>query len=313
MNGCRAIVLAAAGAALAGCGATAPMKVDSFEPDSSRGVAAEGQGAREIVVEAEGVAHLGDEDRLADARQRAWEQAVERAVAKGGALHVDARSRIEFGVLAEDSVSHTTVGTLTDVTAVEEGLDGHRYRIRLRGTVRAGDVTGGAPVSAAAPGAGESSGETLTSEETPAGVSTAETISLPAVIVRHHTNGGDLPGKSSVHASPRGAGAEPAPAGVPPEGKSSPFSPTATVCCRRFPDALFVKVAEALRDAPGVSRVERKPAPLGAACFSIEHTTMPSIRSADGPIYGEHRGGALRVASPQPAHCPPSGGVSRGA
>ena len=52
-----------------------------------------------------------------------------------------------------------------------------------------------------------------------------------------------------------------------------------SVCCRQFPNALLDKVAEVLHAAPGVSRVERKPAPLGAACFSIEHTTTAAALS----------------------------------
>ena len=70
------------------------------------------------------------------------------------------------------------------------------------------------------------------------------------------------------------AASSPGPAGAPE------FGGVETVCCRRFPDALLDKVAVVLSAAPGVSRVERKPAPLGAPpCFSIEHTTTAAALS----------------------------------
>ncbi len=88
-----------------------------------------------IVVVADGYSYLGDQDRLADARARARQDALRKAVEQGSHIFLELHARNEFGVLREDVVEKAVAGTLTDVETLIDRLEGGRYHVRIRAKV----------------------------------------------------------------------------------------------------------------------------------------------------------------------------------
>jgi hypothetical protein len=120
------IAMALAGAALA-----AP------EPVVQQVAASEGA---PIQVEVEGVAYMGDTDRLADVRARARQEAVRQAGEAAGQVYLESYSRAEMGELTEDVVQQAVAGVITRMETLDEGLDGTAYKVRLRARVEPADV-----------------------------------------------------------------------------------------------------------------------------------------------------------------------------
>ncbi len=88
-----------------------------------------------IVVTADGYSYLGDNDRLQDARARARQDALKRAVEEGSRIYIRLHARDECGVLKEDVVEQAVAGTLTHVETLVDRLEGNRYHVRIRARV----------------------------------------------------------------------------------------------------------------------------------------------------------------------------------
>ncbi len=128
------LILACAVVGLSGCMAQASLPHRS-EIETTVEVA-----GRTVQVEAEGVAYMGDKDTLEGTRQRAWDNALQRASAQGASIYVEQYHRSEFGALTDDVIQEVIAGTLSRVQVISEGLDGNAYRLRIRGDFMPEDV-----------------------------------------------------------------------------------------------------------------------------------------------------------------------------
>lgn len=121
-----------------------------------------------IVVEADGYSYLGDQDRLADARSRARQDAIRKAAEQGSRIFLSTYAREEFGVLKEDVVERAVAGILTDVQTLIDQLEGSRYHVRIRAKVHRselGDIlrSYNRPAAAPLPPSSAASGEVTVS------------------------------------------------------------------------------------------------------------------------------------------------------
>ena len=280
MSFCRTMILIAAGAALAGCAATVPQRPGSTGPEAPGAAGTAAGDAREVVVEAEGTAHMGDKDRREDVEARAEQEAIEQAARKAFGLRVQEIVETDVGILIKDTKTQTVVGTFTSVSRIDEEFDGSRYRIRIRAEGRrwvgAARPTGGsspegreqavkteaappaassgsAAGSASAPAspAGEASGATPASGAAPAGAALA--AAAPAAGQAEAAKTGAAPARPMVSSRPRDA---------------------VTVCCRGFPRTLVKRVRDTrsvLERARGVVRVEEVETTGADLCYRIHH------------------------------------------
>lgn len=254
MSCCRTMVLIAAGALLAGCAATVPQRPGSDGPEAP-GMAGSATGdAREIVVEAEGIAHMGDKDRREDVEARAEQKAIEQAAKGAFGLRVQEIVKTKDGIVVKDTKTQTVVGTFTSFSRIEEEFDGSRYRIRIRAEGRKERVDTGASLlagDAASPEVQEQA------EKTEAGTLAA---AAPAAEQAEAAKTGAALAEPVVSSGPRDA---------------------VTVCCRGFPRTLVKRVRDTrsvLERAPGVVRVEEVGTTGAELCYRIHHDgSMESI------------------------------------
>ena len=267
MSCCRTMVLIAAGAVLAGCAATAPQRPGSDGPEAP-GMAGSATGdTREVVVEAEGTAHMGDKDRREDVEARAEQEAIEQAARKAFGLRVQEIVETDVGILIKDTKTQTVVGTFTSVSRVDEEFDGSRYRIRIRAEGRRERV--GAGASRLAGGASPEGQEQAEKTEAASGA-------VPA--------SGDAPAAGTLAAAAPAAGqAEASKTGATPARPVVSSGPrdAVTVCCRGFPRTLVKRVRDTrsvLERAPGVVRVEEVETTGAELCYRIHHDgSMESV------------------------------------
>ena len=180
MSCCRTMVLIAAGAVLAGCAATLPPGPGVAGPGAPGVVGTAAGDAREVVVEAEGIAHMGDKDRREDVEARAEWEAIEQAARKAFGLHVQEIVKTEVGILVKDTRTRTVVGTFTSLSRIDEEFDGSRYRIRVRAEGRRERIgaealrpTGGTSSEGQEQAADTGAAPPATSPEPPAGNASA--------------------------------------------------------------------------------------------------------------------------------------------
>lgn len=274
MSCCRTMVLIAAGAVLAGCAATLPPGPGVTGPGAPGGAGTAAGDAREVVVEAEGIAHMGDKDRREDVEARAEWEAIEQAAGKAFGLRVREIVKTKDGILVMDTRTRTVVGTFTSLSRIDEEFDGSRYRIRVRAEGRR--ERNGA--EALRPPGGTSSEEQEQAADTGA--------APPAT----------SPEPPAGNASAPASGAVPASGGAPAAGQAetamteaAPATPVVssrsreavTVCCRGFPRPLVKRVRDTrfvLERARGVVRVEEVGATDDGLCYRIHHDgSMESI------------------------------------
>ncbi len=129
----KLVVLSIALLTLAGCAAQASMPVRETDP-----VSFEADGP--FRVQAQGIAYLGDTETLRSARERAWEQAKQRAVAQGARTYIESYRRTEFGALTDDVVESAVAAILSEIHVLDEGLVDTSYRIRIEALVKPEDV-----------------------------------------------------------------------------------------------------------------------------------------------------------------------------
>lgn len=122
---------------LCACGAKRPVAV---APSPQAEVLPRVTG-EEMVVEAEGLAYMGDEDTLSAVRQRAREDAFRKLLDKGARLYLETYRERSFGMLTEDRVREVMAGVIREVETLEEGLEGNVYRVRLRARVAPTDIS----------------------------------------------------------------------------------------------------------------------------------------------------------------------------
>ena len=224
MNGCRTMVLVTLGALFAGCAATAPERPGPTGPDD----------AEDRVVEAEGVARMGDNDTLAEVRERAEAQAIERAVQKGFGVGVKEWQRTEFGVLFEDVKTSKIAGTLVP-TEFKDSFDGTQYRVLIR--ARVSDYAGPEPPDPEPPKVEPPPPDPPDPPDTPSGTTSA---------------GGEDKVVNIVV--------------VPPVVPA-----LVTICCQDFTEVLLKRVPSVLEKGPGVTRVERTSATGTEVCYQVHH------------------------------------------
>ena len=259
MSFCRTMVLIAAGAALAGCAATAPQRPGLAGPEASDAAGSVARDAREVDVEVEGTAHMGDKDSREDVEARAWQKAVDQAARKAFGLRVLEMVEIEDGILIKDTKTQTVVGMFTSISRIEEEFDGIRYRYRIRAKGRRERVDVGAPrLPLGAPPEGQpptAPSETVAgSASAPVSPTGEASVAVPAP-------------EGAATASETG----PAPAGSVVSSRSRE---AVTVCCREFPRTLVRRVRNTrsvLERAPGVVRVEEVTATGAELCYRIHH------------------------------------------
>ena len=282
MSGCRTMVLIAAGAVLAGCAATAPPRPGAAGPQAPDVAGTAAGDAREVVVEAEGVAHMGDKDRREDVEARAEWEAIEQAARQAFGLHVQEIVKTEVGILVKDTRTRTVVGTFTSISRIDEEFDGSRYRIRVRAEGRKGGIGAEAPRLS---GGASSEGREQAAKP---GVAPSATSPEPAAGNASATASGAVPASGgasagALAAAPAAGQAETAMTGAAPATPvaSSRSREAVTVCCQGFPRALVKRVRETrsvLERARGVVRVEEVRAASAALCYRIHHdASMESI------------------------------------
>ena len=275
MSCCRTMVLIAAGAVLAGCAATLPPGPGAAGPGAPGVVGTAAGDAREVVVEAEGIAHMGDKDRREDVEARAEWEAIEQAAGKAFGLHVQEIVKTEVGILVKDTRTRTVVGTFTSLSRVDEEFDGSRYRIRVRAEGRRERIgaealqpPGGTSSEGQEQAADTAAAPPATSPEPPAG-----NASAPASGVVPASGGG----------APAAGQAETAMTGAAPATPvvSSRSREAVTVCCHGFPRTLVKRVRDSLfvlERARGIVRVEEVGATGDGLCYRVHHdASMESI------------------------------------
>lgn len=119
---------------LFGCGARQQMVTSPVPPQPP-------VVGKEIVVEAEGVAYMGDKDTLAEVRRRAREDAFQKLLEKGARIYLETYRERKFGMLTEDRVRQVMAGVMREVETLHEGLEGNVYRVRLKARVVPTDIT----------------------------------------------------------------------------------------------------------------------------------------------------------------------------
>ena len=186
-----------------------------------------------------GVAQMGDNDTLAEVRERAEAQAIGRAVQKGFGIGVKNWQRTEFGVLVEDVKTSKIEGTLIP-TAFEDSFHGTQYRVLIR--ARVSDYAGP---------------ELL--DPDPPKVETPKVDPTPPVAP-------DPPSTPSDTASAGGEDKVVENVVVPPV-----VSGLVTICCQDFTEVLLKRVQSVLEKGPGVTRVERTSATGTEVCYQVHH------------------------------------------
>ena len=272
------IVIAGATLALGGCVVTAPKQT---EPSVSDAAFSESNAVREEsqdrVVEAEGIAYMGGEDRLKDVRRRAEHDAIKKLLQAGAPLYVEEYRRTEFATLVDDSVSEESRGILLERKVVKEGLDGNTYRVAMRARYRPVDPKDSRiePPKRAQPAQDE--------------VKTAHT---PADSTREPPAGS--PPVSSARTEQRAiesAPAEEASASIQvstapevqedtrestPTTRVSRSTGDITVCCHNFPDVLRRWVYPVLSQIKGITRLEQSNMAYGSLCYRFHYDGEPT-------------------------------------
>ena len=299
MSCCRTMVLIAAGAVLAGCAATLPPGPGVTGPGAPGGAGTEVADAREVVVEAEGIAHMGDKDRREDVEARAEWEAIEQAAGKAFGLRVREIVKTDGGILVMDTRTRTVVGTFTSLSRIDEEFDGSRYRIRVRAEGRRERIgaealrpPGGTSSEGQEQAADTGAAPPATSPEPPAG-----NASAPASGAVPASGGAPAAGQAetamteAAPATPGGAAVDDDPVRRAETAmtEAAPATPVVssrsreavTVCCRGFPRPLVKRVRDTrfvLERARGVVRVEEVGATDDGLCYRIHHDgSMESI------------------------------------
>ena len=290
MSCCRTMVLIAAGAVLAGCAATAPQWPGSAGPEAP-GMAGSATGdAREVVVEAEGIAQMGEKDPLEDVKAWAEQEAIEQAAKEAFGLRVQELVKTADGILVKDTKTQTVVGTFTSITRIGQEFDGIHYRIRIRAEGWRERVGAGASRPAGDAASPEGQEQAAKTEAAPAASSGPAAGSASAAASRAREASGAVPASGDAPAAGTLAAAAPA-AGQAEAAKTgaAPAEPVVssgpreavTVCCRGFPRTLVKRVRDTravLERARGVVRVEEVETTGAELCYRIHHDgSMESV------------------------------------
>ena len=273
MSCCRTMILVAAGAVLAGCVATAPRGSGVAGPGVRGGAGIAVGDAREVVVEAEGIAHMGDKDRREDVEARAEWEAIEQAARQAFGLRVQEIVKTDGGILVMDTKTRTVVGTFTSISRIGEEFDGSRYRIRVRAEGRRGRIGAEAPRPSGGASSEGREQAAKTGAAPPASPGPAAgSVSAPA--------SRDVPAPGGAPAADQTEVAKTATPATP--AASSRSRESVTVCCRGFPRTLVKRVRDTrsvLERAQGVVRVEEVRATGDGLCYRIHHDG--SMKSVD--------------------------------
>lgn len=216
---------------------------------------------REVMeVEVEGTAYLGDEDTLQEVRDRAWANALERAIAKGA--HTEVTQSGAPGAAPRTDAAVTA--SITDVEVLDEGLEGRQYRMRVRALIEPrpaaasalADLRPTAPAQVAPP-------ESIEPSRPP---EPAATRVIPAARPAARTH--------------RPSQSVPTPKPVPVAASSRVTVPDGyvdgtTLCCTDFPSTLAQRITTVLVNAPGVTRVTPVAGGPNQYCYHLQTDADP--------------------------------------
>ena len=282
MSFCRTMILIAAGAALAGCAATAPQRPGSAGPEASDAAGSVAGDAREVekVVEAKGTVSKGYKDTDEDVHEWALEKAIKHAVMEATGVWLEEIVETEFGVLVKDTKNQRTKGWLSSVTIIPDGegvfdASSNTYTVHISAKYIPKRVDAGAP---RLPVGASPEGQVQTAKTGTPPAASSETVagSASAPVSRTGEASGAVPAPESAATASPAEQEETAETGPAPAGSvvSSRSREAVTVCCREFPRPLVKRVRNTrsvLERAPGVTRVEEVTATGAELCYRIHH------------------------------------------
>lgn len=95
------------------------------------------EGRREVTVEADGWAPVGDAADALTARKRALAEAQKKAVEKAVGVTLRARTRVDDAVNVKQSIEANLGGTIRRYEVLSEGPDGAFFKVRIKADVLA--------------------------------------------------------------------------------------------------------------------------------------------------------------------------------
>lgn len=289
------LVITGATLALGGCAATAPKQPDSSVPDTALGESSVVRDAfQERVVEAEGIAHMGDEDLLKDVRKRAERDAIRKLLQAGAPLYVEEYRKTEFQVLIDDTTTERSRGVLLERRIDKQGLDGNIYRVVMSARYRPVDPKDSEPEPRKRAQQADEEVETTQASDNATREASSESPPVSTSGTERRATGSTASGEGSV--STRVAKApdiREEPRESTPTTRVSRSTEGITVCCHDFPDVLQRRVFSVLSRIEGITQLERSNTAFGSLCYRFHY---------DGPtaVLEDRLEGDLRTSATVP-------------